>query len=556
MQGHIELPQSINHPFDLAKTLDGSQDFRWHPLDDGWHSGVLNGNLVHLRQNVDTLECRAHANLDTLLTSYFRLHEDMDAVYSTLSSLDPYIATLVNEHPHLRLLRQPNPWECTVTYLCSANNNVPRIRNIVEGIAQKLGKRLELNGDIRYTFPTPEAVLQAGPEPLQAMRLGLDRHNKIVEAARRVRSRELDLQRLARPDTPYSEAKRQLMDCPYIGDKIADCIALFALDKLQSFPVDTHVKKAATRHFFASQPPPTDRHLVTWAQAYFGVNAGHANQLLFQSQWGAVTPIDSGQHVSGATLSPCPTSQEVKKLPYDKSPQIRLRIDKRGVFAEGLEFGDTGAYEKIIGRVSFAVNPDSPAYSSVVDIQYAPRNPEGLVEFSTDFFLLKPTDMSRGNQRLVYDVNNRGTKLLVHFLNDAPLTDNPSTPEHAGNGFLMRRGYTVLWSGWQGDILPGKNLMSMDLPVASMNGVPITGPRACRILTRRRDNQAGFRGRSPLYAPQWKRLHEKLPHCLSGHLQRCLHIPRVRDRPTNLHSPRRMAVRQTRLLRQSRTIPH
>ena len=305
MQGHIELPQSINHPFDLAKTLDGSQDFRWQSLDDGWHSGVLKGNLVHLRQNVGALEYRAHTNLDALLTSYFRLDEDMDAVYSTLSSLDPYIATLANEYPHLRLLRQPDPWECTVAYLCSANNNVPRIRNIVEGIAQKLGKRLELNGDIRYTFPTPEAVLQADPESLQAMRLGLDRHNKIVEAARHVRSRELDLQRLARPDTPYSEAKRQLMDCPYIGDKIADCIALFALDKLQAFPVDTHVKKAATRHFFASQPPPTDRHLVTWAQDYFGVNAGYANQLLFQSQWGAVAPINSDQHKSGATLSPC-----------------------------------------------------------------------------------------------------------------------------------------------------------------------------------------------------------------------------------------------------------
>ena len=78
-------------------------------------------------------------------------------------------------------------------------------------------------------------------------------------------------------------------------------------------------------------------------------------------------------------------------MPYDKSPQIRLSIDKRGVFAEGLEFGDTGAYEKIVGRVSFAVDPDSPAYSSVVDIQYAPRNPEGLVEFSTDFFILKPS---------------------------------------------------------------------------------------------------------------------------------------------------------------------
>ena len=163
-------------------------------------------------------------------------------------------------------------------------------------------------------------------------------------------------------------------------------------------------------------------------------------------------------------------------MPAQDSLQLRLQINTREPFAEGLEFGDTGAYERIVGKVHFSVDPDSPAYSPVVDIQYAPRNPQGLVEFSTSFFLLKPADMSRGNRRLVYDVNNRGTKLLVHFLNDAPLTDNPSTPEHAGNGFLMRRGYTVLWSGWQGDILPRENLMSMDLPVASMNGTPITEP--------------------------------------------------------------------------------
>ena len=191
MQGHIELPQSINHPFDLARTLDGSQDFRWQSLGDDWHSGVLDGNLVHLRQNADILEYRAHTNLDTLLISYFRLDEDMDAVYSTLCALDPYIATLANEYPHLRFLRQPDPWECTVSYLCSANNNVPRIKHMVEGIAQKLGRRLELHGDIRYTFPTPEAVLQAGPRPLREMRLGLDRHNKIFEAAQSVCMGEL-----------------------------------------------------------------------------------------------------------------------------------------------------------------------------------------------------------------------------------------------------------------------------------------------------------------------------------------------------------------------------
>ena len=467
MQGHIEIPQSIHHPFDLAKTLDGSQDFRWRPLDDNWYSGVLNWNIVHLRQNADTLEYRAHANLDALLTSYFRLDEDMDAIYSTLSSLDPYIATLVKEHPHLRILRQPDPWECTVAYICSANNNIPRISVLVEEIAKELGGKVELNGEIRYTFPTPERMIESGSEPLRSMRLGLERHLKIIQSARRVCEGDLDLQRLADPGTPYEHAKRLLMKCDGIGTKIADCIALFSLDKPQAFPIDTHTRRAIMARYFSQADNKTDRFLVNWAQERFARFAGYAGQLFFQSRWGHPRPKHG---------SPSPRLQEVKKLPDTKSPQIRLQINTRDPFAEGFEFGDTGAYERIVGKVHFSVDPDSPAYSPVVDIQYTPRNPEGLVEFSTDFFILKPADMSRGNRRLVYDVNNRGTKLLVHFLNDAPLTDNPSTPEHAGNGFLMRRGYTILWSGWQGDILPNENLMSMDLPVASINGAPITGP--------------------------------------------------------------------------------
>ena len=157
------------------------------------------------------------------------------------------------------------------------------------------------------------------------------------------------------------------------------------------------------------------------------------------------------------------------------SPQIRFQIHTRAPFANGTDFGDVGPYEKIVGRVDFAVKPDSPAFSSVVDIQHAPRNEDGLVEYSTDFFMLKPVNMAKGNRRLVYDVNNRGTKLLVHFLNDAPQVDDPTGIKDAGNGFLMRRGYTILWSGWQGDLLLGGHRMTMRLPVASMNGTPITG---------------------------------------------------------------------------------
>lgn len=121
------------------------------------------------------------------------------------------------------------------------------------------------------------------------------------------------------------------------------------------------------------------------------------------------------------------------------------------------------------------MDPQSPRYRGVVDIDHAPRRADGLVEFSTDFFMLKPIDLERGNGRLIYEVNNRGTKLLLQFLNDAVQDENPSAVEHAGNEFLMRRGYTLVWSGWQGDILPLEGRLSMRLPVATNNGEPITG---------------------------------------------------------------------------------
>ena len=199
---------------------------------------------------------------------------------------------------------------------------------------------------------------------------------------------------------------------------------------------------------------------------------------------------------------------------------------------------DVGPYEKLVGRVDFTVDPDSPAFSSVVDIEHAQRNTDGLVEYSTDFFMLKPTDMSKGNRRLVYDVNNRGTKLLVHFLNDALQVDNPDTPEDAGNGFLMRRGYTVLWSGWQGDLLPGDNRMAMHLPVASMNGAPITGP----VRTEFSPGDALTKLESwplnivsmPLSGNAYTQAYT--PASLDTYRSR-LHLPQLRDRPPHPHPP-------------------
>ena len=153
-----------------------------------------------------------------------------------------------------------------------------------------------------------------------------------------------------------------------------------------------------------------------------------------------------------------------------------LLIEERAPFAEGADFGPVGAYERIKGRVRFAIDPRLPANQHIVDLALAPADDRGLVEYSTEFFIIKPVDMSRGNRRLLYDVNNRGNKRALQFFNDAPPTNDPRTAQDAGHGFLMRRGYTVVWCGWQGDLLPGDGRLTMELPVATRPDGPVTGP--------------------------------------------------------------------------------
>ena len=110
----------IDQPFDLDAVLDGTQDFRWRPWECDWHSGVLNGNLIHIRQVSGGVEYRAAAELDALVRSYFRLDDNIPAMRAELSARDRNVARLLNKYPHLRVLRQQDPWECMVSYICSA----------------------------------------------------------------------------------------------------------------------------------------------------------------------------------------------------------------------------------------------------------------------------------------------------------------------------------------------------------------------------------------------------------------------------------------------------
>lgn len=162
-----------------------------------------------------------------------------------------------------------------------------------------------------------------------------------------------------------------------------------------------------------------------------------------------------------------------------------IEVLGRAPVAGGEAFGDAGPYEKITGRLHFAIDPANPANRRIVDIGLAPTDGAGRVTFAGDFVLIKPLDARRGNGRLLYGVNNRGNIVALHTFDDAPWNNDPSSAADFGNGFLLQQGYTLLWSAWNWDVLPGDGRLQIDLPIAGGGGEPIVGPVAAEITTDR-----------------------------------------------------------------------
>ncbi|MBL8796918.1 MAG: hypothetical protein JNM56_23655 [Planctomycetia bacterium] len=160
-----------------------------------------------------------------------------------------------------------------------------------------------------------------------------------------------------------------------------------------------------------------------------------------------------------------------------------LEVISRQPFAEGMEYGSAGAYERIVAVGRFAVDPAHARNRGIVDLDKAPKDETGKVLFESDVVILTPKDPARGNGALLYDVNNRGNKLAVRFFNLGGGGNDPLSKVDAGDGFLFRRGYTVVWCGWIGELLPGNHRLLLKAPVATENGKPIRGPVRFEMTT-------------------------------------------------------------------------
>ncbi len=154
----------------------------------------------------------------------------------------------------------------------------------------------------------------------------------------------------------------------------------------------------------------------------------------------------------------------------------RVEILSRADVLGGRAFGGAGGYEKLIGKVHFSVKPETAANKIVVDLDKAPRNARGEVEFAADLYILKPKDAAHASGSGLIEIPNRGGKGMLHVIQDAKSSLDPTSAEEFGNGFLMRRGTTLIWLGWQWDVRDEPGQMRLYAPVAKgAGGTPITG---------------------------------------------------------------------------------
>src|SRR4029450_1277406 len=154
---------------------------------------------------------------------------------------------------------------------------------------------------------------------------------------------------------------------------------------------------------------------------------------------------------------------------------ISFDIEKIEPLADGAPFGAVCAYERVIGKAKGEIDPDHPGNQDIALIDKAPLNANGKVEYTTDIFILRPKDPAKGNGRILYEVNNRGRKMLFGNIADGPQgVNDPKTLADVGNGFPMRQGYTIVWSGWDPDAPRANMGLGLTAPVATNKGEPIT----------------------------------------------------------------------------------
>jgi len=287
----ICLDQSAS-PFDLERTLRCGQVFRWKKSDAWWY-GVVGKKVIKARQIGDTLEFQVFPPSENteFIANYFRLDDDLPLILSNIEK-DQHIRKAILHSRGLRLIRQ-KPWECLISYVCATCKNIPAIENMIHNLAKKFGEKIRADHHNFYTFPQPHDLAEASLQELKECKLGY-RAQYVLNTSRTICKNEFNLEALRTMD--YENAKPELLQLPGVGQKVADCVLLFSLDKLEAFPVDVWIKRiilqSYSKHFEkpfidkilkrTSLAPHEYRKINSFGREYFGELAGYAQEYLFQ----------------------------------------------------------------------------------------------------------------------------------------------------------------------------------------------------------------------------------------------------------------------------------
>lgn len=274
---------AVPEPYNLARTLGCGQAFGWR-VDGVSAAGVFAGRRVRLEQHPGAIAVEGITDETALarLGSYLGIDEPLTEIEDQLRA-DRVLSRVIPQTSGIALLRQ-DPWECLMGFIVSAFNNIPKIELTLDRLASRFG---EVGPDGVRGFPPPEALARAGLRSLRACALGY-RAPFLREVARLVASGRVDLE--APRVLPYEEARRLLLALPGVGEKVADCVLLFAYGKHEAFPVDVWVKRAVERWYFGGHPV-SERRIHEFARQRFGPLAGYAQQHLFHYMRVGSAPI-------------------------------------------------------------------------------------------------------------------------------------------------------------------------------------------------------------------------------------------------------------------------
>lgn len=259
--------------FNLALTIESGQVFHWHPVGEGW-VGTIGPQAVYVEQTGKSL--RVMAGMEPLVRQYFSLEQALPEIYKTFPK-DSDMAKAMSFCAGLTIIQQP-VWECLATFITSSLKQVAHIRQMSLAIRKTFGDPVSYPGLELYTYPTPQRLAAATEKQLRDCKLGF-RAKYLVGAARMIAEGKIDLERIAGMDD--AEALAELCKLPGIGEKVANCVLLFAYGRLKAFPIDVWIERVLREIYFKGKRKVTAKRLKRFSQEYFGPYGGYAQQYLF-----------------------------------------------------------------------------------------------------------------------------------------------------------------------------------------------------------------------------------------------------------------------------------